>query len=202
MRRAIDLTGQQFSRLLVLKQYIKSSRRICLCKCDCGNIKEIDYYHLKGGFTQSCGCLNRELKTSHGLYKSRQYQIWADMKTRCQNPDHHQYKYYGGRGITVCERWQKFENFWEDMRNGYSDILTIDRIDNDGNYELANCKWSTRKEQNNNHRQGHIHLLTFQGQTKTIAGWAKFLNIGYSSLRSRIRYRWSIEKALTQPINT
>ena len=131
---------------------------------------------------------------THGMRRTRIYSIWTVMKSRCQNPKATGYRIYGGRGITVCKRWRKFENFYADMSKGYSDSLSIDRINNDGDYELSNCKWATRKEQANNRRTNT--LVTFKGETKNLKEWSVKLGIKYTTLIMRIyNYGWSIDRA-------
>lgn len=148
----------------------------------------------------------REATLKHGIFtdgnrkKPRLYRIWLHMKGRCRNPNHPAYHNYGGRGISVCEEWKEFENFrnWA-MSNGYSDNLTIERINNNGDYHPRNCKWATRKEQANNSRWNHN--ITFQGQTKTMAEWAREVGINYQTLADRINKQGlEPEEALTKPI--
>ena len=132
--------------------------------------------------------------------RPRLYRIWANMRTRCNNPNFTKYADYGGRGITVCKEWGTFEPFraWA-VLNGYKENLTLDRIDNNGNYCPENCRWATQKEQCNNKRNNHT--LTHNGETLTISEWAQRLNVNYFSLHDRItKLGWSAEKALTTPI--
>lgn len=156
-----DITGQRFGRLFVVKMV--DDRTKCgeikyLCKCECGNEKIIVGTSLKNGSSKSCGCILSEETSrrsrTHGQSNTRLYRIWHGMLDRCNNHNRHEYKYYGGRGITVCPEWMKFEPFYEwSISHGYSDDLTIDRIDNDGNYEPNNCRWVTMQVQTRNRRK-------------------------------------------------
>ena len=213
MSKFIDLSGQKFGRLTVISR-AKSNTRDArwLCKCICGNEKIILGYNLKNGITKSCGCLQRELSSKrlkmnnhqrkHGLYGTRIYRTWAHMKERCYNPTANNYCNYGGRGIKVCQCWKNsFQAFYDDVsklphfgEKGYS----LDRINNDGNYEINNVRWATAKEQANNQRTNHLE--TYNGKTQTISQWASEFGINSDKLRLRIkRLGWSIEKALNTP---
>lgn len=202
MSKLIDLTGRVFDRLTVLnKTKSKNNRTYWLCKCSCGELTEVEGQHLKRGRTRSCGCYYKEtLKTrsiTHNMRKTRQYSIWANMISRCYNENVPAYTNYGGRGISVCEKWRFFEGFWEDMQKGYSDVLTIDRIDNNRGYYKENCKWSTMREQDENKRSNI--RIKFNGKGQIAAKWAKELGINYGTLISRIARGWDSHKALSTP---
>ena len=204
-----DMKGLQFGYLTVI-DYAgsnKNGRAIWICKCKCGKIHETLGKYLRDGSATSCGC--RKLKiladttkrqTTHGMSNTRLYQIWQGIRGRCNNPNDESYYNYGGRKIRICKDWDEFINFyyWA-INNGYSEGLTIDRINSNGNYDPDNCRWADYKTQGNNTRRNH--KLTYKGITKTMAEWAELKGIKYSTLRGRINiYHWSVEKALETPV--
>lgn len=202
MGKLNDLTGKKFGRWTVIKRVKNSEQsRIprWLCRCECGNESIVYGSTLKSGESQSCGCLQRELlskrRISHGMTKTRQYGIWVNMRDRCQNSTHQSYQDYGGRGIKVCKKWETFEGFWEDMGSTYKDDLSIDRIDNNGDYEKENCRWATNIEQNNNRRI--CKNFTYREVTDTIPNLCRIFNKNYENVRKRInRHGWDINRAM------
>lgn len=203
MPKLVDLTGQRFGRLLVLRRAENMGRQTAwLCKCDCGNEKAVPYWNLVSGQTKSCGCLVKEVsaknaKCTHKQSYSRLYTIWIGMKQRCYYENHKHFKHYGGRGITVCDEWKDdFQAFHDwSISHGYEDNLTIDRIDVNGNYEPSNCKWASTKVQGNNKRTNHT--LELNGEIHTVSEWSKITGIPNSTIHNRLKAGWTIEKALT-----
>ena len=210
MSTMIDLTDQRFGRLTVIERdenYVSPSGRRAahwICECDCGTRITIIGAALREGVTRSCGCLAREESrkrviqqfTTHGKRHTRLYEIWKAMKSRCNNPNSSNYKYYGGRGIKVCDEWMNdFQKFWDwAMANGYRDDLSIDRIDNDKGYSPDNCRWDTAKRQRNNRRNNRV--FTVDGETKTLAEWCEIYEKSYCTSSARLRRGWTIEEAL------
>ena len=203
-----DLTGEIFGRLTVLYRtndhYYPSGRHDIQyrCRCECGTEINALGVHLRSGHTKSCGCLRKETtgntKRTHGMTNTRLHNIWKNMKSRCTYERHEDFDLYGGRGITVCDEWlNSFDAFesWAN-NNGYSDGLSIDRCDVNGNYEPGNCRWITQKAQCNNTRR-NINI-EFNGETHTMKEWAEILGIKYGTLQSRIARGWSYKKALTK----
>ena len=186
----------------------KNGMRRVLAKCSCGKEKEVYLKHLKSGASKSCGHnkINNMSKVgknnkTHGLYGSRLYDTYHNMIRRCYNSKDHAYIRYGERGIRVCDEWKNDIRCFYDwaINNGYNNKLTIDRIDNNGNYEPSNCRWVTYKQQANNTRNKlGKRFLTLNNETHSVKEWCEILNINYSTLSCRInKLGWSDEKALT-----
>lgn len=211
MRGAITV-GERFGRLTVLEESgrSKDGGLLVRARCECGTEKVFHYNNLRRGASRSCGCLRREVWKEIGKQRRRrvrkqgesqgdrspEYAIWSSMKARCCNPRGTQYAYYGGRGIRVCDRWlHSFKNFLSDMGRRPTPQHSIDRINNDGDYEPGNCRWATRKEQARNQRSNV--RLTYNGQTLCLAEWAERLGIHRATLRSRLKTGWPIEEAVS-----
>lgn len=194
-KKAADMSGQRFGRLVVLERsgVAHAGHALWLCRCDCGT--EVRSYgsHLRQGRVNSCGCLAVE----HGMSGSRVYCIWRGMRGRCENPRDKRWSDYGGRGITVCERWRSFSNFYADM-GVPPDDFSIERIDNDRGYEPANCRWASRKEQQRN-RRGNV-VIELNGVALTLVEWSERLNIPYGRLQARAYRGWPSERILL-PVN-
>lgn len=198
-----NIIGKKFNRLTVLEETeTKHKERYYLCKCECGNTTIVRGSHLTSGATKSCGCLVKEKLTNktHGMSNTRIYKIYKGMLQRCFCKTAKAYPNYGGRGIIVCDEWKKdFMNFYNwAIANGYTDELTIDRINVNGNYCPKNCRWITKAEQSRNTRSNHF--LTFNGKTQTICEWSREMNIDHRKICKRINtYGWSVERTLTTP---
>ena len=192
----IDLTGNRYGLLTVLDyKETRNGHTYWKCRCDCGKIHIAESYNLRSGHTQSCGCrvaaIVSETQTRHGGRFTRLYRIWRNMRYRCNNPRTTNFERYGGRGISVCKEWDNTEDGFENFRDwalshGYAENLTIDRINNDGNYEPSNCRWVTRKEQTRNRsitktiplaRIAEIDGITYQ------AAYDKYVRCNVSNLR-------------------
>lgn len=196
-RPAKNLIGMKFGRLTVLKRVEPFSYPIYWrCICDCGNEVTVRGSHLKDEHVRSCGCLAVDTSTTHGLSNHRIYNIWCKMLSRCNNSHNNEFHNYGARGIKICDEWQlNFMSFYNwSMKNGYSDNLTIDRIDNNGNYEPNNCRWTTAKEQANNRRSNK--LLEYNGEIKTIAQWCEMYSLNYWTTLRRYNKGWKAKEIL------
>lgn len=197
-KRIKDLTGQKFNRLTVIEfSHTKNRKSFWMCECICGNKKVIRSDSLKDGNVKSCGCLNFENGTvTHNMSKTKIYHVWATMKNRCKNSNDKNFHHYGGRGITYCDEWEKFELFYEwAVDNGYKEGLTLERVDVNGDYEPINCIWITHAEQQNNKRDNV--LITYRNKTQNIAQWARELGITFNLLYGRLqKYNMDLNKVI------
>lgn len=200
-----DISGQKFGRLTAIKCLGTNEAKQTLweCQCECGNTIVAHKQNLKNGHTKSCGCYNKDIASerakTHGESRSRIYIIWHDMLLRCYSTKHASYNLYGGRGITVCAEWKdSYETFrdWA-YNNGYSESLSIDRKDVNGNYCPENCRWSDGYVQANNTRRNR--MFTINGRTDTLANWCRKYNAPYARVCSRLSLKWDIVEALTTP---
>jgi hypothetical protein len=167
------------------------------CRCACGKFSLAYGQDLAKGKVKSCGCLNAERIKKHGCSRKPVYNIWKGMFQRCENPKEKAYKNYGGRGITVCDEWRDFNVFLADM--GFpAKGLSLDRIDNSRGYSRDNCRWATDGQQLNNKRNNV--RLKFNGETRTLSEWARYLNVSRDSIHGRISRGWSVEKTLSAPV--
>lgn len=207
LRRRKDLTGFVFGWLTVIEAGKKRSPNRAmywLCKCKCGTEKEISAQSLIRGSVVSCGCYNKEINSKRAKHghnrrhskKSPTYITWTKMNDRCNSTQCREYKWYGGRGVTICDRWKSYVNFLSDMGER-PEGCSLDRIDVNGNYEPSNCRWVDQKTQANNTRRNVY--ITYQGITQTIAEWASSLGLKYETLYCRIfKFGMPVEKALTK----
>lgn len=197
-----NIEGIRFSKLIAVERVGTDIHRhsIWKCICDCGNETYVTLNQLISGKTKSCGCLH----TKHGLTSKgmprREFNIWRNMIDRTSNPNSKDFNRYGKRGISVCDEWRNsFKKFYDWANaNGYSDNLTIDRINNDGNYEPSNCRWATVKTQSNNKRNNV--LLNFNNETHTLTQWSEILKIKPETITSRLNRGWNIKESLTAPL--
>lgn len=207
MGTAIDLTGKHFGKLTVIKKeyFIPEKHKgwYWLCKCDCGNDCVKKGEDLRRGRIKSCGCLSRMLvKKLFDRYNINGYKlihVRMAMIKRCYKKNDKNYKEYGERGITVYDEWiNNSITFYEwALTSGYEEGLTLDRINNNGNYEPSNCRWINRKKQANNTRTNHF--ITLNGVTKTISEWSDIVELNYKAIMNRIQRGWTEEEALTIP---
>jgi len=195
MVKSIDRAGHVFGRWTALSRIPKE--RKWLCQCECGTVRAVSTGHLRQGKSKSCGCLERELASArsrtHGMSGTVEHRTWMSMKDRCRNPKAAHYECYGGRGITVCDRWtNSFENFFEDMGPKPSPIHSIDRIDVNSHYSPENCRWATIKEQRRNTRANNI--VRYLGKEMCLAEAAELSGISRDVLSMRIRREWNDER--------
>lgn len=197
-----------FNRLTITNLFKEDGKWCAACKCSCGAIiHKIVVRSLLSGNTKSCGCYNSELtaqrnfkhgEKSRDQERNRLYEIWVDMRRRCNSTSHNRAKNYSLKGISVCDEWNDFTTFkdWS-INNGYDDTLSIDRIDNSEGYCPENCRWIPPGEQSKNRTANHY--ITFNNKTQTLTDWAKEVGIGRNALTSRLQRGWTIERALTTP---
>ena len=195
-------TGKRFGNLVCIGKDPSKDSRYYLFKCDCGNVKSIIQDSVKRGATISCGCYRKKnpAHLTYGFSHTRIDNIFKSMIDRCENPKSYNYHKYGARGIRVCNEWKtnKVRFFEWAFSNGYSESLTLDRIDNSKGYSPNNCRWVTYKVQNNNRRNNH--RITAFGMEKTMSEWSDYTGIKASNIYCRLKKGWSVEKALTKEV--
>jgi hypothetical protein len=197
----IDMIGGTYGFLTVLQYAGKSANNSYKFKCRCWCGKETVVYgcHLKSGATKSCGCLAKisekhKGRGKHNMYKSDTYGSWSAMKERCTRTGHPAYHRYGGRGITYCNEWESFANFYRDMGKRPQGKC-LDRIDNNLGYSKENCRWATNEEQGSN--RNNNHTVTYKGQSRTISQWSRELGLGKTTIRERLNRGWSDKESLS-----
>lgn len=208
-QKLIDLVGRVFGALTVIARAdppIGANRQsLWLARCECGSVRPYSGGHLRQGRLQSCGCKKSKLigdalsthGDTRGVKREPEYIVWCSMRQRCSNPNASKFEDYGGRGIRVCERWSRYENFLEDMGRRPSSSHSIERIDVDGGYEPGNCRWATADDQSVNKRTSR--KVTHEGRTLTTSEWAKETGINRSTIELRLNLGWTPERALTTP---
>ena len=195
--RRLDLTGQRFGRLVAEEIVGRNTSGSVLwkCRCDCGGSSVTQASALVSGHSQSCGCRHRDIVSKHGMYGTPLYQRWKTMRDRTSDFNNTKRADYKDRGITVCDRWNDFANFAEDMGPTFSSDLWLERIDNERGYEPDNCRWATPKEQARNRRNNHY--LEVNGLTLTIQEWGERLGVNPDNISQRLtRQGWTVEQAL------
>lgn len=204
-RPRIDISGQRFGMLVVLyfSHMSQSGQSMWMCRCDCGIEKPMQIGNAKFRGSSSCGCRRTEMlsngmmRRTHGQHDTTEYHVYCSMRQRCTNKLNAAYSDYGGRGITICERWlESFENFFEDMGKRPSGT-SLDRIDNNLGYSPDNCRWASKDQQANNTRANR--MIEFCGETMTMAQWASRRNVPIQTLFNRLLLGWTVERALTTP---
>ena len=209
-RRAMDLTGHRYGQLTVLAFSGRDAKGATLwnCVCDCGAPTTCRTRDMRSGNTTSCGCVGVRRRaqaaaaanTTHGMSASITYEAWSSMKRRCYEETHKSFHRYGGRGIAVCGRWLgSFESFLSDMGERPSAAHTLDRLDGDGHYEPANCRWATPKQQARN-RSNNVVLAAF-GESKLLIEWTEDprCSVTFAALQKRLAIGWDAEKAISTP---
>lgn len=202
-----DRICERHGRLLVVGREVKLSgsknRVFWICKCDCGSMTSVVNDWIANGGTRSCGCLQRERTkeraTTHGLSRTKLHRAWGAMHTRCNNPNYEQWHNYGGRGISVCERWSSFEDFAADVGEPPAAHYSLDRINNERGYEPGNVRWATARQQSRN-RRGLI-AVEYDGRTMCLTEACEAVGLGLHTVYTRMfRHGWSAERALTTPV--
>lgn len=202
MSKKAEMIGKKFGKLTPIEEGGHMGGLLAYkCQCDCGNIVTVRGPSLRSGNTTSCGCVHKamvgNLNKTHGLHNRPEYSVWQNMITRCTNQSTNCFHRYGGRGISVCDEWRNFEQFYADMGDR-PDGMTLDRIDNNGPYSKENCRWATIGEQARNTRR--TQLVEYKGKTQCLKDWANEVGIAYNTLRKRfVIYNWPFEKAITTP---
>lgn len=201
------MIGLRFNRFVVIAELPTRQlrKRVYQCRCDCGEERNVVGSNLRNGNSASCGCFKsdqiHDAKFLHGRCQiDPTYLCWSSMRSRCNDANGHKFSRYGGRGIKVCERWGSFNAFLADMGERPSRLHTLDRKDNNGNYELSNCRWATAKEQGRN--RSTTRMVTAFGETKPLIVWIEQYNIDFTMVWKRLARGWTAERALTEPNQT
>jgi hypothetical protein len=203
----IDRIGERHGRLLIVGREVKLSgsknRVFWICQCDCGSMTSVVNDWIANGGTRSCGCLGRErakeASKTHGMTKTKLHRAWMNMRNRCTNPNSNQWHNYGGRGITVCDRWSSFEAFASDVGEPPSPRHSLDRIDNERGYEPGNVRWATSRQQGRN-RRGLIPV-ELNGKTVCLTEACEAAGLPLHTVYTRIfRHHWSMADALSKPV--
>lgn len=192
------VSGQVFGRLTAMEK-IEGK---WTCKCECGKESVLPAHRLLTGNTKSCGCLKREvlstMSTKHKMKHLREYGIWSLMRDRCNNKRNKSYSWYGGIGVRVCQRWDDFTLFLSDMGQRPTELHTLDRIDQSGNYEPSNCRWATRLEQSRNRK--NTKIVEFNGEFRPLGEWVERLGLPYHAINKRLWRGWDVHRALTEKL--
>lgn len=200
MSQVNDIRGLRFGKLIVLEfDKVVNTNALWICLCDCGVKKSIHATSLKSGSTKSCGCLRghtSKMNPLYGEWKTKEYKSWSMMKNRCGNKNATQYSWYGGRGIKVCERWNLYKNFLEDMGRAPSKTHSIDRKNSDGDYTKSNCRWATKKEQSNNRRG--LLLIQYNDKKQSLSMWCNELGLSYHKAYQRLLRNCCIDEVLSR----
>jgi len=199
-----DISGQRFGRYMVLGRgdSDRHGNAMWRCLCDCGTEKVVMGRALRIGVTTSCGCANKEIlrnQKTHGASGTSDYKAWFGILQRCDNEHHEKWHRYGARGITVCDRWRSYENFLADM-GPRPHGMTIDRIDNNGNYEPSNCRWADQKTQGNN--RGNNRMFDIGGVEMTLSQACEAYGINKATVRGRLSFGWETDRAFKTPVAT